>query len=120
MRLANSTSGAGSALVWSANVFKTVSAEVITNETTVWDPAAGKKFRLLGWFLAQGVATGAITLRDNTAGSTILIIPQHTVGVGMAFRLPGNGYLSATADNVLTAQGASTETITGFFFGTEE
>ncbi len=120
MTIVNSVSGAGGALVWTANVFKTVSATVITNETTVWTPASGKKFRLLGWYLAQGVATGAITLRDNTGGSTIVIIPQHTVGVGIDFRLPGNGYLSAAANNVLTAQGVSTETITGFFFGTEE
>ncbi len=32
----------------------------------------------------------------------------------------GNGILSGAANNVLTATGASTETITGVVFGTEE
>lgn len=101
-------------------VFKTLNAVVVTSETTIWTPAAGKKFRLMGFYLAQGVATGAITLRDNTAGTTILIVPQNTVGVASASPPLGNGILSAAANNVLTAQGASTETLTGFVFGTEE
>jgi hypothetical protein len=101
------------------NVFKTLSAVVITSETAIWTPASGKKFRLMGFMLAQGVATGAVTFKDNTAGTTILIMPQHTVGVGMVVYL-GNGILSAAANNVLTATGVSTETLTGFVFGTEE
>lgn len=102
------------------NVFKNVSAVVITSETTVWTPAAGKKFRLMGFVITQGVAAGAITLKDNTAGTTILVIPQHTLAAALASPPMGNGILSAAAGNVLTATGASTETITGYFFGTEE
>lgn len=101
-------------------VFKSLSAVLITAETTIWTPAAGKKFRLMGFMLTQGVIAGAITLRDNTAGTTILIIPQNTVGVVLISPPMGNGILSAAANNVLTAQGAATETITGFVFGTEE
>lgn len=101
-------------------VFTPLSAVVITSETTIWTPAAGKKFRLMGFCLAQGVATGAVTLKDNTAGTTILVIPQNTIGVFMLSPPMGNGILSAVANNVLTATGASTETLTGFVFGTEE
>lgn len=101
-------------------VYKTLSAVVITSETTIWTPAAGKKFRLMGICVTQGVATGAVTLKDNTAGTTILIVPQNTIGVYECIQLPGNGILSATAANVLTATGASTETLTGFVYGTEE
>lgn len=101
------------------SVYKTVSATVITSETTIWTPASGKKFRLMGFMISQGVATGAITLKDNTAGTTIFVIPQQTVGVAILCSL-GNGILSAAANNVLTATGASTETITGTFWGTEE
>lgn len=111
--------GATLAFQRTPKVFKPLSAVVITNETTIWTPTSGKKFRLMGGYLAQGVATGAITLRDNTSGTTILIVPQNTVGVGVAFDL-GNGILSAAANNLLTAQGASTETITGYVYGTEE
>lgn len=103
-----------------APIYKNISAVVITSETTIWTPAAGKKFRLMGFCISQGVATGAVTLKDNTAGSTILLIPQNTLGQAVCVSLSVNGILSAAANNVLTATGASTETITGFIFGTEE
>lgn len=102
------------------NVFKSLSSVLITSETTIWTPAGGKKFRLMGFVLTQGVVTGAVTLKDNTAGSTILIIPPNTVGVFMLSPRMGNGILSAAANNVLTATGVATETLTGFVFGTEE
>lgn len=103
-----------------ANVFKTLSAVVITTETTIWTPTSGKKFRLMGFLLAQGVATGAVTLKDNTGGTTIFIIPANTIGVVIPPPNLRNGILSAAANNVLTAIGASTETLTGVVFGTEE
>src|SRR6267142_7037628 len=104
------------------NVFKNVNALVITSESTVWTPTSGKKFRLMGMCLTQGVVTGTVTLKDNTAGTTILLIPPNTIGTSSCHYLgiAGNGILSAAVNNVLTATGASTETITGFFFGTEE
>ena len=101
-----------------SNVFKPFAATTITNETTIWDPTAGKKFQLLGFVITQSVATGDVTLRDGTAGTTILVIPANTVGVALAVPL-GAGLTSATADNVLTAQGASTEKIAGFVYGRE-
>ena len=107
-------------IVPSPVIFKNLSAVVITSETTIWTPASGKRFRLMGFLLTQGVATGAVTLKDNTAGTTILIIPQNTIGVALASPPMGSGILSATANNVLTATGVSTETLTGYVFGTEE
>lgn len=101
-------------------VFKNLNAVLITAETTIWTPAATKKFRIMGYCLSQGVVTGAITLKDNTAGTTIMIIPQNTIGVAFCSNPMGNGILSVTANNVLTATGAATETITGYVFGTEE
>ena len=101
-------------------IFKTLNAVVITSETTIWTPAGGKKFRLMGYVLAQGVATGAVTLKDNTAGTTIHIIPQNTLGQAIVAPSFGNGQLSAAANNVLTATGVATETLTGTIFGTEE
>jgi hypothetical protein len=103
-----------------ATVYKNLSAVVITAETTIWTPAAGKKFRVMGFCLTQGVATGAVTLKDNTAGTTILIIPQNTLGQAICMPIAANGIQSATAANVLTATGVSTETLTGFVYGTEE
>lgn len=101
-------------------IFKQVNAVVITSETTIWTPAAGKKFRVMGFCLADGVVTGTVVLKDNTAGTTIFTIPADSVGVGFCSPPMGNGVLSAAANNVLTATGASTQTITGFLYGTEE
>ena len=100
--------------------FKTFSGTVITSETTIWTPAAGKKFRLMGYVITQTATTGDITVRDNTAGTTILVIPAHTLGVVQVSPNLGNGKLSAATNNVLTMQGASGETISGYVFGTEE
>ena len=83
-------------------------------------PSGPHRFRLMGFMLAQGVVGGAVTIKDNTGGATILIIPQNTAGVSVPSPPMGNGILSAAANNVLTATGSATETITGFFFGTEE
>ena len=99
-------------------VWKPFSATLITGETTIWTPGAGKKFRLMGFVITQGVLTGNVTLRDNTAGATILVIPATPVGQAPPFDL-GNGILSAVANNVLTAQGVATETISGFVYGQE-
>jgi hypothetical protein len=101
-------------------VFKSLAATIITGEEAIWTPAGGKKFRLLGFVITQGVVTGNITLRDDTAGSTILVIPATPVGQPLAVSLGRIGLLSSTADHVLTAQGESTETISGFVYGTEE
>src|SRR5271154_3473343 len=61
------------------NIFKTLSSVTISSETTIWTPASGKKFRLMGWCITQGTVTGAITIKDNTGGTTILIIPPQTI-----------------------------------------
>ena len=99
-------------------VFKTVNAVVITAAATLWTPAAGKRFRLMGFLLAQGVVTGAVTLADG--GATIFIIPPNTIGLVIPPPALGNGILSAAANNALTAIGAATETLTGTIWGTEE
>lgn len=113
--------GSPSEMLRTPNIYKVMAAIVINPEATIWTPAAGKKFRLMGFFFAEGVATGAITVRDNTAGTIILRLPAITINVGTLFLLPGNGILSAAANNVLTATGAGVgETIDGTVFGTEE
>lgn len=93
---------------------------VISPEVTIWTPAAGKRFRLMGAFLSHGVATGNVVLKDNTGGTTILFLPRNTLGVAVATPPMGNGILSAAANNVLTATGVATQTLSGYIFGTEE
>lgn len=101
-------------------IVKLLAGVAVGSEATIWTPAAGKKFRLMGFQLAQGTATGAVILKDNTAGTSIYEIPQATVGVPISSPPLGNGILSAAANNVLTATGVATETLTGVVYGTEE
>jgi hypothetical protein len=103
-----------------ATVFKPLNAVTITTETTIWTPQNGKRFRLLGFVITQGVATGNIVLKDGTGGTTILVIPANTIGVAVVSPPMGLGIPSVAVNNVLTATGASTETISGYAFGTEE
>ncbi|SRR6266436_426837 len=101
-------------------IFKPLNAISVASETTIWTPSAGKKFRFMGYTLAQGTVSGGLTLKDNTAGTTIFIIPPQTAGAEVHSPPMGNGILSAVANNVLTATGSATETITGTIWGTEE
>lgn len=119
--MALSYNGAGAfAIQRTPDVFKNLNALATNAEITAWTPATGKKFRIMGGFLTVGVAAGSIILRDNTSGTTIAIIPPMTIAVSFAWVLPGNGIISATANNVLTMQGAATSTVTGMIWGTEE
>lgn len=97
-----------------------VNAVVVTAEATIWTPAAGRRFRLMGGLLTSGTAAGNVLLKDNTVGTTIGLLPFGAVNVPMPFTLPGNGILSTAANNVLTATGVATQTLSGYLIGCEE
>lgn len=101
-------------------IFKSFNAVAINAETTLWTPAAGKKFRIMGGILSVGGAAANVLLKDNTAGTTILIIPKTALDVAVPLPVMGNGVLSAAANNVLTATGIAATTLSGFIFGCEE
>lgn len=114
-----STGGNSFDMLRTPRVFTPILAVTITNETTVWTPASGKKFRLMGFVITQTVVAGNITVRDGTAGSTILVIPSTPTGQPLSFPM-GNGILSSNSNNVLTMQGSTGEVVSGFVYGTEE
>lgn len=114
-------------------------AQVSATSTTVWTPAAGKKFRLMGFSI---VLSADATLA--TAGKTVLALVDNATAINMAFSfwvpavaltsvlgttnplnfsLPGNGYLSLGANNALNVT-LSVALATGKFsinlVGTEE
>lgn len=88
-------------------------------EATVWTPAAGKKFRLMGGSFSLSAAA-SIIFKDNTAGTTIFTTP--TLEANVPYNLPviGNGILSATINNVLTATSSAAANLIGTIWGTEE
>lgn len=102
--------------------FITLNAVSIAAETTIWTPASGRKFRLMGYNLTSGTVGGNVLLKDNTAGSTIHIIPFGAASANVSIPYPGlgNGNLSSAVNNVLTATGTATQTLSGTIWGTEE
>lgn len=107
-------------MVRTASVFKPLTALAIATETTIWTPTAGRKFRVMGFVLTSGTVGGNVTIKDNTAGTTILVIPFGAAGTPIMSPPMGNGILSAAANNVLTATGTATQTLSGYVYGTEE
>jgi hypothetical protein len=63
---------------------------------------------------------GNVTLKDNTAGTTISILPFGASASTLTSPTMGNGLMSAAVNNVLTATGVATQTLSGFIYGTEE
>lgn len=104
----------------SPSVFKSLNAVSIAAETTIWTPATGKKFRIMGWNLTSGTVGGNVLLKDNTAGSTIGIVPFGAAAANNITPPMGNGTPSAAANNVLTATGTATQTLSGMIWGCEE
>ena len=100
------------------NMFRPLNAVAIGAEAPIWTPAAGKKFRVMGYALVSSVA-GNVVLRDNTAGAIIAVIPSAAGGNAESVDL-GNGILSVAADNVLTAAGPASSTLSGMVWGVEE
>lgn len=113
------------------NVFKTV-AVTASGNTTIWTPAAGKKFRLMGGTIsASGTAAALVAdllkLQDGAGGTNIIqfMIAINTTVTGdtqIPFTL-GNGYLSGAINTVLNANLATALTggnIIVNVYGTEE
>lgn len=103
-------------LARSPHVFKTGVASALGN-TTIWTPAAGKKFRLMAYSIEL---TGDATLAAAGLDEITLTDSGVAIGQGVSARIPaasagvlgnvplsggmrqlGNGYLSAAANNVL-------------------
>ncbi len=124
-------------LVWSQNelydgtnfrfartpsVFKVAQTSAVANNTptAIWTPAAGKKFRLMGFLLSISVSSvGRVQLLD---GATVIWQAFMGGNAPLSPQSLGNGYLSAAANNVLNYAG-QTGAATDFAcvaWGTEE
>lgn len=100
------------------SVFKTFTITASNAETTIWTPAASRRFRLMGLFLFSDTAT-ALTFRDNTGG-TIILLGGVAANSQLTPPALGNGIASAAINNLLTLQCGTAATVRGTVFGTEE
>lgn len=103
--------------VLTPNVYKTFDIAVCGTEATIWTPATGKKFRMMGIAVAPSAAA-AMTFKDNTAGTTILIA-RAGAGIPSTINFE-NGILSTTANNLLTIQSSAAAICSGTVWGIEE
>jgi hypothetical protein len=103
-------------------IYKMIDAVAVTAGTgaTVWTPASGKKFRLMGWSLSVSAAA-ALEFHDNAVGTVVLQSPLlATAGLHESRGELGNGFLSGTADNVLKLDVTADAAVSGMVWGTEE
>lgn len=100
------------------NVYKALAAVAIGSIATVWTPAGGKKFRLMGGSISVSAAV-SILFEDNAAGTTIIQLPKLLADTPYNFDL-GNGVLSGAADRLLKATSSAAANVTGYLYGTEE
>ena len=100
-------------------VFKNVAAVAVTAGTpvTVWTPASGKRFRLLGFMVSLSVA-GSVIFKDAT--NEFIRTPLLAAGVGLASPPMFGGYPSALQNNVLAIDVSASGNVSGFVFGQEE
>lgn len=104
--------------------FKTVSGAA--SNTTIWTPATGKKFRLMGGVItipsnaaiSGGGVVVTVSLFDGGNGIGIawdIFVPTSAVTTTtgdtiISFTLPGNGYLSSAINNALILNASATLT----------
>jgi hypothetical protein len=108
--------------VRTASVFRQFAATAIVAGTglVVWTPAAGKRFRLMGWLLSTNTVADLI-LCDNAVGAPFARTGPQQINTGVASPPNmGNGFLSAAANNVLRLDVSVAATVGGMVFGTEE
>jgi hypothetical protein len=105
-----------------ANKVIDIASTAITAGTplTIWTPAAGKKFRLMGWQLSSSAATSLIF--KYAAGSTLLFRSPTLTAAGVWDTPPGfgNGQMPGAANDVLKLDCVANSTVAGFIFGCEE
>lgn len=105
-----------------ANIIKNVPGTAITAGTpvSVWTPASGKKFRILGYHLSNTVA-GSIIFKDGVSSPPeVFRTPIQAINTGTPSPPLGNGYLSSAANNQLWIDVTASGNVHGFVVGIEE
>lgn len=110
------------------NIFKPFNAQALTatsgnTPVSIWTPAAGKKFRLMGYWFSVTTAAG-IVFHDlaSVGGGGVIPVPSPIAAAAGIVQSPpiGNGFISAAANNQLWIDSTIASNVTGFVWGMEE
>lgn len=100
-------------------VIKSFAAVAVGAEVTIWTPAAGRRFHLFGASFTLSAAA-QLTLKDNTAGPTILIADRPIAGMPPFDDWSViEGIPSAAINNVLRAVSSVAANLSGYILGVE-
>lgn len=86
---------------------------------TVWTPAAGKKFRLVGYAVSVSAAAGVL-FKEGAGNTQIFRTPTLAINTPHELDRIAEGILSATVDNALKVDTTANATVTGSCWGYEE
>lgn len=106
-------------IIMQADTFKVINDTLISTETTVWTPATGKRFRLMGFDIAITGAAGNIQFIDGIGGQPIYLLPAFKIEDDYT-RYLGKGILSHAPNRPLRLIGRPLQIIHGTVYGTEE
>jgi hypothetical protein len=102
--------------------WKDISAVAITAGTpaTIWTPAAGKKFRLMGWSISSSAAAALIFKYGGSP--TTMFRTELLAAAGISQSAPGfgNGIMPGAVNDALKLDVTANATVTGYCFGCEE
>lgn len=101
------------------NKFIDLNAVSVTTIATLWTPASGKSFRLMGGSISLS-AGGSLLLEDNAAGAGNFVwrTPKMSADSPYNFDI-GNGYLASAINRVLKGTASAAGTVTGTLYGEE-
>lgn len=103
------------------NIFKPIASTAVTAGTgiTIWDPAASRRFRLMGYVFSCSSAA-QLLFCDNAVGT--VIARSETLAANGVAKLEdiGNGIPSAAVNNNLLLDVTVNGNVAGMVWGTEE
>jgi hypothetical protein len=114
--------GANYTRIRTANVFKDITATAITAGTplSIWTPAGGKKFRLMGWSISADAACSLIFKYGGTPTTMFRTEKLAANGISQSAPNLGNGSMPGAANDVLKLDVTANATVSGYVFGCEE
>lgn len=104
-----------------ANVFKDIAAVAIVAGTpqTIWTPAAGKRFRLMGFMLSSTTAA-ALIFKYAAANTTMWRTPVLAAAGVIIIEALGNGHMPGAVNDPLKLDATVSTTVSGAVWGIEE